>query len=188
MPLTSLVRDHLLATAVLSVVLVALTMASAFGVVVLVVVAVLSGGAGLPLDLLMALSVGGVVLGVPLSTVSVVGVAYGVVVRLAARLTHPGTWVTRRAEALERRSLVARLVGLSDRVAAVDPRSPRGRVEDRLDRLKTRYVTGEVSLFELERLVGETLAAVERSREPASTDRASPVGVRHRDRRRERES
>lgn len=167
-------RDNLVATALCFVALVALTAASGFGLLVWALVALASGGTGWVLDLLLVGLLAGVTLGSALSVLSLAGVCYGLCTRVSAAFRRTGTRVAVRAEAVERRSFVARLLGVSDLVAAVDPRSPSTRAVDRVEYLKAEYVSGALSEAEFERRVRETLTV-----EGRDIDRAGPDDARH---------
>jgi len=174
-------RNHPLATAACCVASAAVTAVSAVGIVVWLAFALLGDG-GVLFALLGVLLFGGLVLGPPLSVLALAGLGYGVTARFAAAIPHPGTRIARTAEAAERRSPLARLVGLSDLTAPVDGRSERDRVEDRLDRLKAQYVADELSEREFEQRVSTVLAGTD-----SALDRESFIEARLREAR-ERDS
>lgn len=149
--------------------LVGLTVASAFGLVVWSVVALVAGDTGFVLDLLLLALLAGVVAGGTAAVLSFLALCYGVWVRVSTALRRSGARIQRRAEALERRNLLFRLVGLSDVVASLDPRSPRTRAEDRVDLLKHEYVSGTLTERAFERRVGEVLGASGHEDDPGSS-------------------
>ncbi|PSQ02239.1 hypothetical protein BRC92_08815 [Halobacteriales archaeon QS_4_69_31] len=135
----------------------------------LVFAALGGGGVASTLGTLLPLFVLGVVVGVPLSVVAAAGVGYGLVSRLSAHasesLTELGASVARTAEVAEREHWLARAFGIADLAGAVDPRSPADRAQDRVERVKGRYVDGELTEAEFEREVRKLLAEEDVSRE-----------------------
>jgi len=151
------VRDNPLGTLVCFLLVATLTAASWFGVVVWSVAALATGGASVPFQLLFLLLLGAMVVGSALTVASLVGLVYGLLSRAWDAAAAAGREVARGAEAVERRSPLARVVGLSDLTGPVDPRSRAAKVEDRLDRVKARYVEGELSMAEFERRIRDVL-------------------------------
>lgn len=152
-------RNHLLVTALCFVIVTALTALSGVGLVVWLVAAVATSGTASTLfQALLVVFLGGALVGTLLSLLSLVGVGYGLHDRASEAVRRGQAWLTERAAAAERRSLLARLVGVSDLAASVDTRSPSARVDDRVDRLKRRYAQGAISEREFERRVGAVIA------------------------------
>jgi len=154
MGLGSWAREHLLAT-----IAIALTVGSAVAVSILGVLAwvlaLFVAGPQPTLSTLMPVFLAGIVLGTPVAVLSVVGVGYGLAARVSAaagnaRFGRVFVWAD-RYEGLLRR------VGLSGLVDAVDTRSTEQRATDRIERLKSRYVKGDLSEPGFERRVCEVL-------------------------------
>jgi hypothetical protein len=155
MGLTDWAGDHLLATVALSLAFLTLTAVSVLGVAGWLLAAVLGlGGAG-TIGSLLPLFVVGLVVGVPLSVVGLVAAAVGLASRASSAVSGTtevaGVRLGRVASYVERENRYARMVGLADLVENVDTRSAERRADDRTERLKERYVDGEISEHEFER-------------------------------------
>ncbi|WP_459192578.1 SHOCT domain-containing protein [Halosimplex sp. J119] len=154
MGLTDWARNHLLATVALSLVFGTLAVVSVLGVAMWVLWAALGIGGASTLATLLPLFLVGVVVGVPGAAVSLVAAAAGLATRASAAVSERTRFASVRlgqvASYVERESELARLVGLAEFVERFDSRSPDRRAEDRIQRLKDRYVDGDVSEFEFE--------------------------------------
>jgi len=155
MGLTEWASDHLLATVALSFAFLTLTAVSILGVAGWLLAVVLGlGGAG-TIGSLVPLFVVGLVVGVPLSVVGLVAAAVGLASRASSAVSGTtevaGIRLGRVASYVERENRYARMVGLADLVENFDTRSAQRRADDRTDRLKERYVDGEISEHEFER-------------------------------------
>ncbi|WP_436928100.1 SHOCT domain-containing protein [Halosimplex amylolyticum] len=154
MGLSDWARDHLLATVALSLVFGTLTAISLFGVAAWALWALLGLGGASTLGTLLPLFLFGLVVGVPGTAVALVAAAVGLATRASSAVSDRtevvGVRVGQVASYVERESELARLVGLSDLVEHFDSRSPDRRADDRIQRLKDRYVSGDLSEFEFE--------------------------------------
>lgn len=126
------------------------------------------------LSTLLPLFLLGLVVGVPVTAVGVVAVPVGLTARatsaVSGRRKVAGVRLGRLASYVERENRYARAVGLSSLVERVDTRSAEQRADDRIERLKDRYVDGEVSDHEFERRTRRVL-----DDEGVSRDRPSSV-------------
>jgi hypothetical protein len=94
----------------------------------------------------------GVVAGLPLTVVASVGIAAGLFSKATgARGSRTNRLVREAARFAERHHDGARMLGLSEYAAKVDTRTDTERARDELDRLKERYVDGDLSEAEYER-------------------------------------
>ncbi|WP_415380905.1 SHOCT domain-containing protein [Halosimplex sp. TS25] len=154
MGLTDWAREHLLATVALSLVFATLTAVSALGVAAWAFWALLGLGGASTLGTLLPLFLFGLIVGVPGTTVGLVAAGAGLATRASSavsdRTEFAGVRLGQVASYVERESEIARLVGLSDLVEHFDSRSPDRRADDRIRRLKDRYVSGDISEFEFE--------------------------------------
>ncbi|MFC7139474.1 SHOCT domain-containing protein [Halosimplex aquaticum] len=154
MGLTDWARKHLLATIALSLVFGTLTAVSLLGVAAWALWALLGLGGASTLGTLLPLFLFGLVVGVPATAVALIAAAVGLATRASSavsdRTEFAGVRLGQVASYVERESEIARLVGLSDLVEHFDSRSPDRRADDRIQRLKDRYVSGDISEFEFE--------------------------------------
>jgi len=155
MGLTDWAGDHLLATVGITLAFLTLTVVSALGIAGWLFAAVLGlGGAG-ALGSLLAPFVVGLVVGVPVTVVGTIAAAVGLAARASSAVSGTaevaGVRLGRVASYVERENEYARMVGLADLVENVDTRSAEQRADDRTERLKERYVDGELSEHEFER-------------------------------------
>ena len=150
---TQLARDHVATAAALAVAFAALSTVSLVGATGWLVLAALEVGAASTLATLLPLFALGTVLGVPLTVatgvVAAVGVAAHVSAAAAAKRRAASTRLGQVASVIERHPL-ARLLGVAALVEDLDARSPERRADDRIERLKARYVDGALSEWELE--------------------------------------
>ncbi|MFB6140939.1 MAG: SHOCT domain-containing protein [Halosimplex sp.] len=155
MRLSDWARDHLLATVALALAFGTLTAVSVLGVAAWTLWALLSAPGAATLGSLLPLFLVGLVVGVPVTAVSTLAAAVGLASRASAaasaRAAVAGTRLGQAVSYVEHESVTARLVGLSALVETVDTRSADERVDDRIERLKDRYVEGELSEYEFER-------------------------------------
>lgn len=154
MGLTDWAREHLLATVALSLVFGTLTAVSLFGVAAWALWALLGLGGASTLGTLLPLFLFGLIVGVPATAVSLIAAAVGLATRASSAVSDRTEVASVRlgqvASYVERESELARLVGLSNLVEHFDSRSPDRRADDRIQRLKDRYVSGDISEFEFE--------------------------------------
>jgi hypothetical protein len=174
MSLAHRAHENLLATAGLFIVATALGLLSAGGLLARGVFALLGWGGpvGGTLAAFVPVFVVGLLLAVPVSWLSVLGLSYGVVSRLVPRVKRTGTkvrlavaelfddvtrvsaegalWLGRRARAVERDDRFSDVAGVSAVADAVDPRSADTRADDRIERLNEQYLAGEISEVELD--------------------------------------
>jgi len=154
MGLTDWAGDHLLATVGITLAFLTLTVVSVLGIAAWLLAAILGlGGAG-TLGSLLALFVVGLVVGVPVTVVGLVAAAAGLASRASSAVSGTteiaGVRLGRVASYVERENDLARMVGLADLVENFDARSAEQRADDRTERLKERYVEGEISEHEFE--------------------------------------
>ncbi|QLH81808.1 SHOCT domain-containing protein [Halosimplex pelagicum] len=154
MGLTDWASDHLLATVAISLASLTLAVVSALGVAGWLLAALLGLGGTGTLGSLLPLFVVGLVVGVPATVVGLVAVAVGIAARASSAVNGTteiaGIRLGRVASYVERENEYARMVGLADLVENFDTRSAEQRADDRTERLKERYVEGEISEYEFE--------------------------------------
>ncbi|QLH77868.1 SHOCT domain-containing protein [Halosimplex rubrum] len=172
MGLTQLARNHVPAAAVLALAFAALSTVSVAGATGWLVLAALEVGAASTLATLLPLFALGTVLGVPLTVAAAVVAAVGTAARVsaaaAAKRRAASTRLGLAASRVERHPL-ARLLGIATLVEDLDSRSPERRADDRIERLKARYVDGAFSEWELEERTRIVLDEEGVPRERAST-------------------
>jgi len=160
MGLTQLARDHVPAAVVLALAFAALSAVSLVGATGWAVLAALEVGAASTLGTLLPLFALGTVLGLPLTVAAAVVAAVGVAAHVSAVATAKRraarARLGRAASTVERHPL-ARLLGVAALVEDLDTRSPERRADDRIERLKERYVDGGLSEWELEERTGIVL-------------------------------
>jgi len=153
MELTQWARDHVPAAVVVALAFAALSAVSLVGATGWLVLAALEVGAASTLGTLLPLFALGTVLGVPLTVAAAVVAAVGVTAHVSAVATAnyraASARLGRAASTVERHPL-ARLLGVAALVENVDTRSAEQRADDRIERLKQRYVDGALSEWELE--------------------------------------
>ncbi|WP_436930275.1 SHOCT domain-containing protein [Halosimplex halobium] len=153
MELTHWARDHVPAAAVLTVAFAALSAVSVAGATGWLLLAALEVGAASTLGTFLPLFALGTVLGLPLTVaaaaLAVVGAVARVSTTVAAKRRAASTRLGLVASRVERNPL-ARLLGVAALVEDLDTRSPERRADDRIERLKERYVDGGLSEWELE--------------------------------------
>ena len=187
MGLSDWARDHLLLTVTLSLAFGTLTVVSTLGVAAWMLWAVLGLGGASTLGTLLPLFLLGLVVGVPVTVVALVAAAVGVAIRASSAVSErtevAGVRLGQVASYVERESELARLVGLSNIVENFDTRSAERRADDRIERLKDRYVDGDVSEFEFERRMRQILdeEGVDRDRTSALDDELRALDDRHDD-------
>lgn len=137
-------------------------------------------GSGGPLGSLLWLLVAATIVSLPLTVVTGVFAAVGLAARASSAVS--GDRAKQVASYLERESEVARAVGLSSVVERFDSRTPEARADDRIDRLKERYVDGKLTDTEFERRIREVV-----DQEGVDRDRSSVIDDQLREGRRERE-
>jgi uncharacterized membrane protein len=117
----------------------------------------------------------------PLVVASAVIAAMGLAARASAAVSSDRAkqWTSY----LERESSLARTIGLSSVVERFDSRSERERADDRLQRLKEKYVDGTLSQTDFERKIREIL-----DQENDDRDRSSVIDEQLRDHEASRES
>lgn len=146
--------DHLLAAVGLTLVFGTVTGVSLLGVAAWALWAVLGLGGAATLGTLLPVFLLGLLIGVPVTVAAVLVAVVGLTTRASAAVSErtdlAGVRLGQVASYVERESELARLVGLSDLVEHFDSRSPDRRAEDRIQRLKDRYVAGDLSEFEFE--------------------------------------
>ncbi|WP_123538781.1 SHOCT domain-containing protein [Halosimplex salinum] len=154
MGLSEWARDHLLLVVGLSLAFGTLTVVSVLGVVGWLLLALLGVGGASTLGTLLPLFLLGLVAGVPGTVVALIAAAVGLAGRASSAVSgkteFAGVRLGQVATYVERESDLARLVGLSDLVEDFDTRSPEQRADERIERLKDRYVDGEISDYEFE--------------------------------------
>jgi len=141
--------DHLLATVALALLFGTVAVVSVLGVAGWLLLALLGVGAASTLGSLLPLFVLGVVVGAPGTLLALVGAVVGLTSRASSAVR--GERTQRLASYLERESTLARFVGVADLVERFDDRDPEERADQRIDRLKQRYVDGELTEREFER-------------------------------------
>ncbi|ELZ22703.1 hypothetical protein C475_16416 [Halosimplex carlsbadense 2-9-1] len=160
MELTHWARDHVPAATALAVAFAALSAVSLAGATGWLVLAALEVGAASTLATLLPLFALGTVLGVPLTVAAAVVAAIGAVAHVSAlavaKRRAASTRLGQVASRVERNPL-ARLLGVAALVEDFDTRSPERRADDRIERLKARYVDGALSEWELEERTGIVL-------------------------------
>ncbi|QLH81809.1 SHOCT domain-containing protein [Halosimplex pelagicum] len=153
MGLTQLARNHVPAAVVLALAFAALSAVSVAGATGWVVLAALEVGTASTLGTLLPLFALGTVLGLPLTVAAAVVAAVGVAAHVSSVVTAKRRAASTRlgqvASRIERHPL-ARLLGVAALVEDIDTRSPERRADDRIERLKDRYVDGALSEWELE--------------------------------------
>jgi hypothetical protein len=153
MELTHWARDHVPAAAVLTVAFAALSAVSVAGATGWLLLAALEVGAASTLGTFLPLFALGTVLGLPLTVAAAAVAAVGAVARVSTVASAKRRAVSTRlgliASRVERNPL-ARLLGIAALVEDLDTRSPERRADDRIERLKERYVEGGLSEWELE--------------------------------------
>ncbi|ELZ22702.1 hypothetical protein C475_16411 [Halosimplex carlsbadense 2-9-1] len=173
MELTDWASDHLLATVGITLGFLTLTAVSVLGIAGWLLAAVLGLGGTGALGSLLPLFVVGLVVGVPVSVVGVVAVAVGLAARASSAVSGTteiaGIRLGRVASYVERENEYARMVGLADLVENFDTRSAEQRADDRTERLKERYVEGEISEHEFEQRMQTVLDEEGVQREGVST-------------------
>jgi hypothetical protein len=155
-------RDHLLATVVCYLTVVAVTVLSGIGIAVWLVAVLLVGGStGVLLHGVLAVLIATLLVGSVVAFVSLVGIGFG----LYARVSRAVTWAD---ETLLRVTDIVRTTGSMVRSVAADvaapPESHPGATGglSRLDRVKAAYVKGALSEREFERRVDDHLDAAGR--------------------------
>ncbi|WP_135364102.1 SHOCT domain-containing protein [Halosimplex halophilum] len=175
MELTHWARDHVPAAAALTVAFAALSAVSLAGATGWLLLAALEVGAASTLGTFLPLFALGTVLGLPLTVAAAVVAAVGAVARVstaaAAKRRAASTRLGLIASRIERNPL-AGLLGIAALVDDLDTRSPERRADDRIERLKERYVDGGLSEWELEERTRIVLdeEGVHRDRVPAVDD------------------
>jgi len=127
---------------------------SLLGITGWIALVVLTGSAG-TLGSLLWLFVVGTVVTLPLTLVTSVLVAAGIAARASSAVS--GDRAKQVASYLERESDAARAVGLASVVESFDSRTPDERADDRIDRLKQRYVEGSLTDTEFERKIRDVV-------------------------------
>lgn len=130
---------------------------------------------------LAAVGLLGVSVGVTVFTLLAVGFVW-LLVRAALLTLSSFVTIQRRrvlywAVDLETAHWWARLVRPSERFAFLDSRSVEETVEEELDRLRTKYVSGELSVVEFERRVDRLLWTETRARTSGGVDTIEPMSA-----------
>ncbi|MFB6151753.1 MAG: SHOCT domain-containing protein [Haloarculaceae archaeon] len=147
--------ENLLAAVALTVAFGTVLAVSVLGIAGWVLLALLDVGAASTLGSLLPLFVVGLVVGFPVTLVAGLAAVFGLAARASSAVS--GKRLGRLASYVERESDVARAVGLADLVEGLDGRSPEERADDRIGRLKEKYVEGKLSERAFERRMGEVL-------------------------------
>mgnify|MGYP000521893722 CR=1 FL=1 len=164
--------DRLLVAVALALVFGTVTGVSLLGVAAWALWAVLGLGGADTLGTLLPFFLLGLLIGVPVAVGAVLVAALGLTTRASSAVSErtelAGVRLGQVASYVERESEFARLVGLSNLVEHFDSRSPDRRAEDRIQRLKDRYVGGDLSEFEFETRMQRVLDEEGVHRDPSS--------------------
>jgi uncharacterized membrane protein len=171
--------ERLLASVLLFVLFGSVLTVSLLGITGWIALVVLTGSGG-ALGSLLWLFVVATVVALPLTLVAGVLVAAGIAARASSAVS--GDRAKQVASYLERESDAARAVGLASVVEKFDSRTPDERADDRIDRLKQRYVEGSLTDTEFERKIREVV-----DQENVDRSESSVIDDQLREGRRERE-